>query len=396
MLKPGEKVRVRNAHDGVVRSAEGDVVVVLVEMGGRKVSMRFKASEVEASDANDPVEGPAGRIDGIVFSGPADGAAHGPGLPHLDYTALLSQPKVRAGILTLREGRIVACDPFVSGIPPFARQVEAGSWPVDLVLAADRVAAAAIIFGEITSTTRWEPALAVGQDPARLEPFERYGYGVDRGIGCFADAAVLEEDRESKALGKSIERAVKSRPAGPAWRSGGTKAGAALVAFSSGLGDGNYRSFWGLESDRVVALVTDFDLLYDEETWLLDFPDARRFSRARLQHFALDAAKVTARSELRRRRLMVEFGGLTTHAEQPPPRLVSPAGEISFAATNKEGGGVEVDANGRRTRAPSIWEFDLDAAPPECTTLRVGVRTGSRPRDAHQANVSSTTRVPEI
>ena len=69
---------------------------------------------------------------------------------------------------------------------------------------------------------------------------------------------------------------------------------------------------------------------------------------------------------------------MTEHAESIA--LITPDGARSFESTSREGGGFEVDASGHKTRFAARWEFDLDLAPAECTTLRVGVRTGLRPR----------------
>ena len=43
-----------------------------------------------------------------------------------------------------------------------------------------------------------------------------------------------------------------------------SEAGPNFAAFSSGLGDGSYGSWWGLIDDRVVTLLTDFGAFYEE------------------------------------------------------------------------------------------------------------------------------------
>jgi hypothetical protein len=46
----------------------------------------------------------------------------------------------------------------------------------------------------------------------------------------------------------------------------GAPSAAELIGFSTGLGDGRYRSWWGLDAaGEPVALVVDFDLLYVRE-----------------------------------------------------------------------------------------------------------------------------------
>jgi hypothetical protein len=192
-----------------------------------------------------------------------------------------------AGSLRITSGRIVATDPLVQlDRAPFARAIEPGTYPVWLAIdtGQDAVGFALLRLGE-ARPVRWEPA-----DPGR-------GYGVDTGIGCFADAASATTiaERERAEVARAAE--VVSRRIDPAdydrWHdelqressrvpslldvmnAQGLSAphpravhvcvdpdtGANLVAFRSGIGDGVYASYFGLDArGAVVALVTDFKL----------------------------------------------------------------------------------------------------------------------------------------
>ena len=118
----------------------------------------------------------------------------------------------------------------------------------------------------------WVIATTRGQDPADLPPFQIYGYGVDVGMGSFADSAGLasilrqfEGQRENpvrRVLFRARSTRLPSRrrpqrghPARPRERRD-------LIVCSSGQGDGFYASYWGLSAEgRPVWLVTDFGLL---------------------------------------------------------------------------------------------------------------------------------------
>ena len=172
----------------------------------------------------------------------------------------------RVAKLHVSSGAIVACDPqgqLDEG--PFARRVAKGEYPVELLLEGSKrptVAAARVVLGD-ASPVRWELALQRGQEE------DDAGYPVDSALGCFTDAATLRVltrrlggltgDEEDEARASFLRGLRKNRGLWLEQRPDADHPGN-LVAFSTGLGDGNYLSFWGLDARRrPVVLLTDFD-----------------------------------------------------------------------------------------------------------------------------------------
>ncbi|HEV2863531.1 MAG TPA: DUF4241 domain-containing protein [Pyrinomonadaceae bacterium] len=177
-----------------------------------------------------------------------------------------------AGTLTVTSGRVVACDPLTSPeTEPFTRPVPAGSFPVTLSVAhfedGDRRVAGALLRFAGREAATWEPALRPGDDPSELEEGEIFGYPVDSGTGCFMDEETerlvldhMEPEAFTDALLAELERTFENT-----WSWANIEfdpdSGANLVAFSAGLGDDHYASYFGLDADgEVVCLVTDFAL----------------------------------------------------------------------------------------------------------------------------------------
>jgi len=109
-----------------------------------------------------------------------------------------------------------------------------------------------------------------GQDVTTLKDDEFYGYGVDTGTACFMDrqaaAALLVRMRAEPDYSDEMIRAMESRYV-VTWDWANivldSATGLNCVSFSSGLGDGVYGSFWGLDDRGTVCrLTTDFRILY--------------------------------------------------------------------------------------------------------------------------------------
>lgn len=180
--------------------------------------------------------------------------------------------------LVVATGEIVACDPFTSpDAAAFARQVPAGSYPVVLSVAHfddgdQRVAAAMIRFGE-RAPVSWEMALVEGDDPSQLEEGEIFGYAVESGNGCFMDEAAarallerMERDEDFfESMLNEMDKTYVDTWSWAAFRPD-AELPANVVAFSAGVSDDSYASYFGLdESGNVVCLVTDFSLFEPEE-----------------------------------------------------------------------------------------------------------------------------------
>ncbi|TIO06647.1 MAG: DUF4241 domain-containing protein [Mesorhizobium sp.] len=174
------------------------------------------------------------------------------------------------GELDLPTGEIIACDPLVSDVetPALSRKVEPGRYPVSLLEARGRVAAAVLRFS-LGTPVRWELATVPGEDVAALKGDEVYGYPVDAGLGSFMDktAMALMSDEQDKLkygdyygevlaaeFAPNRDRFVLHHPVA------GNPLNIAI--FWSGWGDGSYPSFWGLDAaGEPLLLMTDFGVL---------------------------------------------------------------------------------------------------------------------------------------
>lgn len=176
------------------------------------------------------------------------------------------------GELLVTTGRVVACDPLTEPErEPFTRVVPAGRHSVVLSVAHfedgdQRVAAAMVRFGD-ERPARWEMALLAEQELAELDEGEVFGYGVDSGTGCFMDeeaarGLLRKMDEEEDYYEEVIDELDKTYVHTWSWASMEmSDSGANLVAFSTGVGDGLYASYFGLDAEgRPVSLVTDFSL----------------------------------------------------------------------------------------------------------------------------------------
>jgi hypothetical protein len=182
-----------------------------------------------------------------------------------------------AGDLSVTSGRVVACDPLVSpDVEPFDRRVPDGTFPVLLSVAHfedddRRVAGAMLRFAE-RPVASWVLALRPGEEASLLDEGEVFGYPVDSGTGCFMDAETarlvlsnVDEEEFGDALIGEMEKTYEDTWS---WANVELDAGAGhnIVAFSTGVGDGLYASYFGLdEAGEAVCLVTDFSLFEFED-----------------------------------------------------------------------------------------------------------------------------------
>lgn len=179
------------------------------------------------------------------------------------------------GELPLRDGRIIACDPFFFfDNEPFTTQFPTGSFPLELAIAKvngdERVGFARIRFSAALPV-HWEFALTSTQDVSTLEEGYYFGYPVDSGTGAFMDqsaaatfAAFFEQDEKNfERLTEWMNATYKNTRSWYLHRDNDTTVG----LFSSGWGDGLYPSLIGYGADgKICRLVTDFLLLAWPET----------------------------------------------------------------------------------------------------------------------------------
>jgi hypothetical protein len=188
---------------------------------------------------------------------------------------------VEIGDLVLPSGEVVACDPsrlrWESDAIPFARTAPPGKYPVilSLVVADEdgavgpRVACAMVRF-TAAKPVAWEMAVRPGQDASALPVGKFFGYGVDAGMGCFIDKDTLKALPEEGAEESYYERVCGEMHKNGEHRGWANivvdpETGGNLTVFSSGHGDGDYASYWGLgAAGELCCLITDFAILVED------------------------------------------------------------------------------------------------------------------------------------
>ncbi|PDQ19141.1 hypothetical protein CN311_21055 [Mesorhizobium sanjuanii] len=163
------------------------------------------------------------------------------------------------GELELPTGEIIACDPLITGLerPVFSRKVRPGCYPVTLLEAQGRIAAAVLRF-DTGLPVRWELAAFV-RDVGTSS--WKSGFIVDDNVASFMDKSIqtLVSDQEEldgylADVACSFDRFRMDNPVD------GNPLN--IAVFNTGFGDGNYYSFWGLDAaGEPLLLVTDFEVL---------------------------------------------------------------------------------------------------------------------------------------
>ena len=185
---------------------------------------------------------------------------------------------ITIGKLHLPSGKVVACDPyFCVNAVPFLRTVKPGNYEVQLYRInsqewGQRIALARILF-KPGRTTVFAKALRQCTDSN--------GYFVDSGIGSFMDALTCQSFAEvfaeyyrsnphSNYYTDILAAEFKRNAINPQdpndigkWNLHYLPNSELNVAmFASGLGDGFFESFWGLNEDgEITSLVSDFRIL---------------------------------------------------------------------------------------------------------------------------------------
>lgn len=161
-----------------------------------------------------------------------------------------------AGTLRMPTGHLIACDPtWEDWGDPFVVTVPPGDYPMSLSVVrfsdapGHALVAAAKLAIRDTPAASWELALLPRQDPRLLGDREFYGFGVDAGTACFADASA------AGPLRKLIEGFVLD---GECTELADPESGASLIAYQSGCGDGAYPTWIGRDdAGEVTCFVSD-------------------------------------------------------------------------------------------------------------------------------------------
>jgi nucleoid DNA-binding protein len=238
-----------------------EIIIRAKEMTKFRVSRLVKSMGVDGSqELPDIFRAP--EIPEFTFSGQATELPENAALvaefagPHFTPVGESAQIRfLRLPDLHLPTGRICVADPMLfGGAPPLVRSVAPGRYPFILGVAhinrSERIALAIARFSD-ERPVRWETAIAVGGGES---------YGVDSGCGCMCDEAVfLALAAAEEADDEFFERLTTEMQ--ESWVHADCGKGS-LIAFSSGYGDGAYKSYFGLTEDaRAVALVTDFGVV---------------------------------------------------------------------------------------------------------------------------------------
>lgn len=185
---------------------------------------------------------------------------------------------VSAGEADFPTGEVILADPLAYLGSQYEtvldKRIPAGSYQVELSVclspvAGLRIAAARVLIGEKEAAC-YEIAMPKGRKREDLgKPGVFTYFGVDTGLACFADGQVSEENRlffekwEKENPGKnkyadyfaalfqeSIERNPQFQNQGGSfleWKL--PESGLRTVLFSSGMGDGVYSGYWGLDAE---------------------------------------------------------------------------------------------------------------------------------------------------
>lgn len=187
---------------------------------------------------------------------------------------------VQAGETDFPTGEVVLADPLsylgTQYETVLDQRIPAGRYPVELSVCRSRIAGLRIAAARLRvsdgQAVRYEIAMPKG---STVPPF----FGVDAGLACFADAKTSEDyrifwdqwwkenpgknrytDYFEALFQKSYERYPEVQNQGGnflSWQLPET--GQRLVLFSSGMGDGIFSGYWGLdEKGKIVSLVVPF------------------------------------------------------------------------------------------------------------------------------------------
>jgi hypothetical protein len=173
---------------------------------------------------------------------------------------------VRAGNIKIISGHIIACDPTLIEEygKPLTQLFPTGEFPVQLSIAKlgedESIAYARILFSD-EPVAKWELAVLKSQSSGKKADKEANGYVVDGGIGCFIDEEANKALDKNKVVNLDADLLKEmDKHYHHTWRYSLFKFGNNnMAAFSTGFGDGHYRTYVGVNHNgHPCRLVTDF------------------------------------------------------------------------------------------------------------------------------------------
>jgi hypothetical protein len=194
----------------------------------------------------------------------------------LDEAVAADGELLHVGTVSFPTGAITATDPyFASNARPFERRVTPGAYALEL----GRIRAGVLGTRTAFARLRLRPDIeVVSNEFATVHPDGWDAYPVDSGLGSFMDDSARPEfleamdrfeaatpggDYHRDVLAPDLARSAPAPGRPGIWsihRPPGTDT--QIAVFRSGLGDGSYSSYWGLdEVGEPVTLLTDFGLV---------------------------------------------------------------------------------------------------------------------------------------
>jgi hypothetical protein len=174
------------------------------------------------------------------------------------------------GAIDLPSGRVIGVDALLLEGSPFVPEVQAGRFPLQVVLARLPTGEERVAFVQVKLVDRparaWTNALIEGEDQSDQPEGDLSVVAVESGVAGVFDAITLTEWRAELAHNETLLRQLaqvlrENRRAVWTWARVRVAGGAGYV-FTAGLGEGEYAGYWGRDQDgTVVSLVLDFDLL---------------------------------------------------------------------------------------------------------------------------------------
>lgn len=182
-----------------------------------------------------------------------------------------------AGKIHLPSGKIVACDPLITGdMGTFDTEFPVGDFEVLVHKEKESncIAYVEIVFSG-NEVTHWKLAITDGQNTADLKEGEIFGYPVESGMGCFMDA-------ETQDCLNHLEKRLFHRKGADfmgiyeeffhqhffdengaidqfAFLKPDEEKGGNIFAFETGYGEGFYGSYIGFDNeDRPAKIITEF------------------------------------------------------------------------------------------------------------------------------------------
>lgn len=194
----------------------------------------------------------------------------------LDEVCGMAMEKMEIGQVSVPSGKILVRDPLVflnAGEKPYFNEVPKGNFPVTVAVVksedwGSRYAAVKVKFTE-NKPVRYQEALTGNENLEGIQQDDYFGFHVDAGLGCIADAGALPafdhfvkefsgdnlyDDYFAGLFRKSYEAHPGNQREGGDWINW-TVPGTAyqIPMFASGFGDGSYPVYFAYDENNFIC-----------------------------------------------------------------------------------------------------------------------------------------------